>query len=74
MTLTEYWDLLNKHDWYYHMSDSNKVYFAGEKAERELNSIAAESPEHKNLLEGFKAHFFSGKPWDTEKQPKPERP
>lgn len=74
MTLADYYDRLDGFDWYYAYSDDGGVYRAGERAMKALKIVAEQSPEHKALYDGFSAHYFSGKPWGTEKAPKPERP
>ncbi len=71
--LTEFWDNLNSHDWYYAFSDDGRVWRAGDAAEKRLEEIAKESPKHRELLEAFSNHHFSGEPWNTPKAPKPER-
>lgn len=73
-TLNDYYDLLARHDWYYSFSDDGRVWRAGVVAEKELQRIALESDAHGALLAGFRDHYFSGKPWGTEKAPMPERP
>ena len=40
MKLSEYYDLLETHDWYHPMSDSSKVEEAGRKAEKQLKELA----------------------------------
>lgn len=72
--LHHYWNMLNQHDWYHHFSDDMRVHNAGEANERKLSGIAAQSPQHKQMFDQFHAHHFSGEPWKTQRQPKPERP
>ena len=31
MTLREYWDMLNRHDWYYQFSDDHRIWSEGSK-------------------------------------------
>jgi hypothetical protein len=74
-TLQEYWDMLDRHDWYYAFSDDMKVYGHGSKESHKILTIAeAGGEEYLEMLGQFQKHFFSGQPWDTEKAPKPERP
>lgn len=74
-TLAEFWDQLNSHDWYHAWSDDHRVWQRGNSNYKRLQSIAAFSgEEYTELLSAFSAHYFSGDPWNTEKQPKPERP
>jgi hypothetical protein len=76
MTLEEFYNLLEAHDWHYEMSDNHSVYLRGRENEQKLSSLAA---NHKNqdfviLFRAYKQHIFSGEPWGTEQLPKPERP
>lgn len=73
-TLAEYYDMLSRHDWYYAYSDDGSVFRRGEAANQKLAAIAKTSPEHAALLAGYKQYYFSGKPWGTERAPKPGRP
>ena len=74
MTLQEFYDQCERHDWYYDYSDDNRVWEAGLASLGSLQAAAKESPAHQALLDAFNAHQFTGKPWGNEKAPKPERP
>jgi len=74
VSLQDYYNLLLWHDWFYMYSDDGRVYRKGEAEKARLEALAKQSPEHKALLEGFHKYHFSGKPWNTEQSPKPERP
>lgn len=74
MTLTELWDALEAHDWYYPMSDDPRVYNAGQAAKRRLEAQAAQVDGGVQLLARFSAHYFSGPSWGSAEQPKPPRP
>jgi hypothetical protein len=67
MNLKEFDDMLLKFDWYYAMSDDNRVWRAGEAANDRIREIAKTSAEHKELYEFWSKHVFSGAPWGTEK-------
>ena len=73
MTLQELWDELERHDWYFAMSDDHSVYCAGAANYSRLNEEGRHSRPHANLMKAFQDHKFSGKPWGTEQTPKPER-
>jgi hypothetical protein len=74
-TLQEYWDMLDKHDWYYPFSDDRHVYDKGEKEYKKLISIAnGGGEEYLQMYNSFQEHHYSGDPWKTTKLPKPERP
>lgn len=74
MTLQEFYDELDRHDWFYHFSDDHSTWCAGEADSSRLAQIAKESPEHKKLMDDFGAHYFSGESFGKPKAPKPERP
>lgn len=73
-TLQEFYDKLERADWFYEMSDDHSVWHRGSAEFGGLEAISKESPEHKALYDGFHKHYYSGKPWNTEKVSKPERP
>lgn len=73
-TLQEYWDQLNRHDWYYEYSDDHSVWQRGGAELGRLKALSDLTPEHRALWEGFNKHMFSVEAWKTEKAPKPERP
>ena len=45
MTIQEYYDKLEKHDWYYAMSDDHRYWVAGERSIKELKRLADEHGE-----------------------------
>lgn len=69
-TLTDYWDRLRRHDWYYGFSDDGRVYRAGEAESQAIRAIAKESPEHQAMYDGFVAHYSD----HGERPPLPPRP
>lgn len=74
MSLLEFYDALDRFDWYYDFSDDGRVWRAGEAGHKRLKAIVAEGGDkYEALYNGFVDHYFSGKPWGTEKSPKPER-
>jgi hypothetical protein len=72
--LTEFYDMIDRFDWSYMMSDDHRVWEQGSAQESKLLSIAKQSPEHQALWDGFKKHWWSGPYMGTERAPKPERP
>jgi hypothetical protein len=80
MTLAEFWDCLDRFDWFYEMSDDHRVWQNGERAVQRILTFLAYhrettgNPQYEQLYNGFTGHYYSGKPWNTPKQPKPERP
>ncbi len=75
MTLAEFWDLLNRHDWFYPMSDDSRVYRKGENSLRVIK-VAAErgGPRFKKLFDDYQEHVFSGPAWNNDPKPRPPRP
>ncbi len=65
--LRELWDDLNRHDWFYSMSDDHSVWSAGVTASNRLSSCAASIDGGLELLSAFSRHIHYG-------QPKPLRP
>jgi len=73
MTLLEFYDALNSHDWYFEFSDDHRIWRAGRASLDRLQLGAGESNAHQRLFDAFANHYFSGKPWGTPKAPFPER-
>ena len=74
VSLGEYYDRLDRHDWFYEMSDDPGTYKKGAGDQAKVEAISKQSTEHAALYAAFTLHIFNGEPWGTEPQPKPERP
>lgn len=74
LSLTDYWNMLSGHDWYYEFSDDHRVWSAGNAAHNRLLDLARQDPERQKLFDAFNNHYFSGAPWNTVQQPLPPRP
>jgi hypothetical protein len=74
MNLRDYYDLLDKHDWYASMGDDPKAYSKAKKAELELLKLTELSQDHKALFEAMEKHYWTGEAWFTNQAPKPKRP
>lgn len=75
MTLPEFWDLLNKHDWLYQMADDQRSYQKGKEEREELKRYASLSPEHEELFMAFAKwgqRLMPGQNPDVEKPVRPE--
>lgn len=72
MTDSEFWDACDKFDWFYEFSDDNDVWRRGERAQSTL--LRQATPEQLEIFNKFRRHHYSGPSYNTEKQPKPERP
>ena len=68
----EFFDFCEKFDWFYTYSDDGRVYSAGLQQERRLESLIQQNPEFVQIYKDFRAYAYSGKPWGTEKLPKPK--
>lgn len=51
MTKQEYQKLLDLHDWFYHMSDSTKVWELGLRQDRALKELYKDNPTFKKMYE-----------------------
>ena len=74
MTLQEFWDMLNRHDWYYQFSDDHRQWSDGNKNADQIKLLSDISAGHKKLYEGFCKHYFGGEAFNKTESPKPERP
>ena len=75
MTLPEFWDLLDKHDWTYMMSDGmSPQYVKGKEEREELKRYAELSPEHAELFSAFAKWGQRFIPGQNPEAQKPERP
>jgi len=75
MTLSQLYDELERHDWFYYMSDSDDVYQRGKaNAERLHTEADAILGGYKLLLE-WKSYIASNSPFSSGlPKPKPARP
>ncbi len=67
MNLKEFDSMLKNFDWYYQMSDDNRVWRAGESANARIREVAKTSAEHNELYEVWSKHYFSGASWGNVK-------
>lgn len=72
--LQEYYRQLEAHDWYFEQSDDIHVWRRGKAKRNELYIASTKSPEAGTLWKEWNVYMFSGKPWGTEKAPKPVFP
>lgn len=75
MTIEQYYDELNRHDWYSGYSDNYSVEKRGEENYTRLLEIANQhGADYLALIGAFRKHHFSGEPWNTPQYDKPARP
>lgn len=75
MTIEQYYDELNQHDWYCGFSDDYSVERRGEENYTRLLEIANQhGADYLALIGAFRKHHFSGEPWNTPQYDKPARP
>jgi hypothetical protein len=65
MTREQFYQELERHDWYYMMSDDMRVYQSGYARYNKLKAIASVSTENEKLFKDFEGYMFK-------KNPKPE--
>jgi hypothetical protein len=53
VSLQDFYDMLNTHDWFYEFSDDNRVWNEGIRAEAKLLLIASTSDKHTELFKKF---------------------
>jgi len=71
MNLTNYYDMLVRHDWYYTYSDDHRYYLRGRDKEIELLKIAGElGKEYKDLYDSFHHYYFKETVWSEDSYPK----
>jgi len=58
MTAEEYKKRLDKHDWYYAMSDDPRWFDEGSKEEEELKLLASRNPEFKTEYDNMITKLF----------------
>lgn len=74
-TISEYYQRLRVHDWYFCWCDDSRAYKAGQTAADELELIAKTAGgKHAALLKLYTAAMISGDPWKTEKVDPPPAP
>lgn len=71
MTCKEFFNAAAAFDWYYEMSDDHRVWRAGNSRLRELQAEAQGDSVKLAILDAWKEHMFSGKPWNTERTARP---
>lgn len=75
VSLAEYYDMLEKFDWYYAFSDSHNVWLAGEAQWEKFRVIAEQSPAHAELNRAWRDYMNTGPQFgDPVRAPKPVRP
>lgn len=58
VTLADFWDQLEAHDWYHQMSDDGDAYRRGIADRNRLEALAVEvGLDAREMLGGFKAHY-----------------
>jgi len=58
MTLKEFKQRLNKHDWYYSMSEDSRWYESGLAEQKELERLAETKPSFKKVFDAKKNELF----------------
>lgn len=58
VSLSDYWQMLDRHDWYFDYIDDYYSWSRANKEHEQLLSITKQSPEHDALYYAMKAHRF----------------
>ena len=74
LELQQFYDKVQRFDWFHEMSDSHEVFLAGEAAWGRLRAEAFYDPDKTKIIGDFRKYRYSGKAWGTEQFPKPVRP
>jgi len=74
MTLAELYRELERHDWFFEMSDDPRVYSSGRENQNRLRTAAQFIEGGRDLMSAYSKHVFSGPAFGTAKAPKPPRP
>lgn len=72
-TISEYFDMLSKHDFLHTFSDDYAVFAHYHAQEFDLRTIALASEPHMKLFKQFTDYFYSGDAFGTKRAPAPER-
>ena len=62
MTLADYYDRLDRHDWFYHYTDDHRVWTQGADEADKLWALGRQSPAHAELYAEFLRHHSKGAP------------
>jgi hypothetical protein len=60
MALSEYYEALANHNWYYEYADDHDVWISGSESLSQLIDASRTSDEHRLLYESYVAHIFKG--------------
>lgn len=72
MTLKEFFQELETHDWYYAWSDDSRVYRSGSANEERLRKEALTDPVKARMIDDWSKHMFNGEAWSTVQPPRPK--
>lgn len=73
MTIPEFFDACQGHDWYYNATDDHGVWLAGCKREDQLLAEAKADPAKQVIYDAWHNTHFTGAPWGNIKAPTPTR-
>ena len=58
MKLSEFYDMLEKHDWFYHMSDDHRYYSAGVVVADKIRAITGKDPDCLKLYLEYQSYML----------------
>lgn len=60
VSMLEFYNMLDRHDWFYEFSDDRSVCMSGKQEESKIKSISARSPERKALFDAYYNYVWEG--------------
>ena len=73
VALKDYYDMLQKHDWFYYYSDDSRVWNRGQLADDEIVRVSKLSKDHTDLYNKYQLYVHNRFNNDTNHS-KPEEP
>lgn len=73
MTIPEFFNACQGHDWYYNAIDDHREWLARDEWADKLIAEAATDPVKQAIYDAWYKHHFTGEPWKNEKAPTPTR-
>ena len=62
VSLADYWQMLDRHDWFYDYIDDYRLWSRANAEHNRLQDIADQSPEHAALFDAMEAHGWQRGP------------
>lgn len=69
VSLHQFYQMLENHDWYHEMADDHGSYLTGQSALRKLKEIASQSQSHQILFDDYRRYMTI---WNEGRPSKPK--